>query len=169
MKLKRYIAGLCLGLLFVVSIPKPARAEPISFWMLMKLFGVALATGSFWMTWQNSADARIETAKDSVLNHLGAEAEFPLSVWCDSPSIKSGEVTQGWFVSVDDTESVRELIRGSFCTPGGTLFQGKYLIGIFSNEGQAQNFATVIRDRMDSDFDVYVATESVDISDLDFY
>ncbi len=166
MKPRRFIAGLCIGLTLVISAPKPVRAEPITIWGIFKVIGVMLTAGSFWMTWQNSANAQVSTANAEVLNHLDATSEFPISGWCDSPAIRDKEVTQGWLVSVDDTESVRELIKGGFCTSGGSTFEGKYLVGIFSNEHQAHNFATVVRDRMNRSFDVYVATEPVDVSEF---
>lgn len=163
MKINNITASFCVGLMLMVSLPKPIKAEPISTLTIIKIVGGILSVAGFWIALQNATRAEHEFAANSVLKHLGSNAEFPVSS-CISPDIQKGIEKKGWLVSIDDRKYLRSFIKSDFCKNDGQSKNGKYVIGIFSTQYHAKKFGTVVRYRTENQINVYVSKEAVNLS-----
>lgn len=162
MKIKKVIAGLCIGLILNISIPKAVKAEPVSlFWGSVKILGLIMAGTGLWVAMERASLAENDSATESLTKHLEDNPEFPVSGYCESPSIKNGTVNEGWIVSVDDKKTIHQLVKSGFCEAGGVSKNGKYIIGVFTSEYHATNFAKLVKYRTDNLFEVYVSSKSV--------
>ncbi|MBD2609810.1 MAG: hypothetical protein RMY62_000105 [Nostoc sp. ZfuVER08] len=164
MKIKKMIAGLCVGLMLIVSFPKPIKAEPITILGILKIIGLITTVGGFWVAVQQATLAEHNTATNSLLKHLEGNAEFPVNGYCVSPDIKNGTIKKGWFVSIDDKKYLYPLVKSEFCKVGGIspTKNGKYIIGIFTSEYHAKNFAKVVRYRTENEINVYVSNKAIE-------
>jgi hypothetical protein len=161
MKFKKIISGLCVGLVLITSSPKPVKAEPFTFWGLIKGVGFIISVAGFWVAVQQATRAEHDTATASLLKHLEYNAEFPIKGLCVSPDIKNGTTKKGWLVSIDDKKYLHSVVKSQFCKAGGTSKNGKYIIGVFISEHHAKNFAKVVRFRTNNDINVYVSKKAV--------
>ncbi len=164
MKTKKIIAGFCVGLMFIVSSPKPVKAEPITIWGIFKAITFFTTVAGFWVTVQQATLAEHDSATDSILKHLEGNAEFPVKDLCVSPDIKNGTIKKGWLVSIDDKKYLHPLVKSEFCEAGGTSKNGKYIIGAFTSEFHAKNFAKIVKYRTENAINVHISTKAVDIN-----
>jgi hypothetical protein len=162
MKFKKIISGLCVGLVLIVSSPKPVKAEPITTWVIIKLIVPIITVAGFWVAVKQATRAEHDYATTSLLKHLEDNAEFPINGLCVSPDIKNGTTKKGWLVSIDDKKYLHPVVKSEFCKAGGTSKNGKYIIGVFISEHHARNFAKVVRFRTDNEIEVYVGKEAVE-------
>ncbi|MBH8552509.1 hypothetical protein I8751_08995 [Nostocaceae cyanobacterium CENA357] len=162
MKVKKIIAALCVGLMLIVSSPKSVKAEPVTIWGIIKIIGFITTVAGFWLAVQRATVAQHDSATNSILKHLEDNAEFPVNDLCVSPDIKNGTIKKGWLVSIDDKKYLHHVVKSEFCKGGRTSENGKYIIGVFTSEYHAKNFATVVKYRTENEIDVYVSTKAVE-------
>ncbi|MEM8718604.1 MAG: hypothetical protein AAGE84_04755 [Cyanobacteria bacterium P01_G01_bin.39] len=165
MRIRKFIAACSIGLIINVSIPRSIRSAPVPFfWGAIKIGGFIIAATSLWVAMEQATMAEHDSATESLIKHLEDSPEFPIKGLCKSPGIKSGEVQEGWIVSIDDKKYLHSFIESEFCQSGGVSKDGKYIIGVFVSQYHANNFAKVVKYRTDNDIGVYVSSKPSEIT-----
>ncbi len=155
-KFKRTIALFTLSAFLVMGAPKQAKAlDPFSFWGIMKILGIVASVGTVWYAYQEVAAAEVVKNEQTILD-LFNEKRYPLETGIAlnvAKNDKGNPTGKVFFVSIVKGKYADEVVKTRMAETGVLgEYEGRLVIGVFSDPSSAQEFANVFNAMTDGEF-----------------